>query len=248
MPSDPKSLDVKEFGRIASLPPGPGCSKDDEPLNMIGSSATTPTLSPEGPTSSPGSDFNGERFLTLSSKLGTVSYVLQRQNPAVSSIFHGRLVTNNTPNSIAVCCRHEPSEVCGLYPTVQHFILAVRASAHPANATQDSRDPATLEPFAIGERPGYACPASLDADSSPVLHNDDLINAPAATPPPPPFAPSLSGGSAFAAFPPRADLSSASAQPARRLPPALEASLDAEEVPGSPERGVSPRLAARLEG
>ena len=222
MPSDPKSLDVKEFGRIASLPPGPGCSKDDEPLNMIGSSATTPTLSPEGPTSSPGSDFNGERFLTLSSKLGTVSYVLQRQNPAVSSIFHGRLVTNNTPNSIAVCCRHEPSEV--------------------------SRDPATLEPFAIGERPGYACPASLDADSSPVLHNDDLINAPAATPPPPPFAPSLSGGSAFAAFPPRADLSSASAHPAQRLPPALEASLDAEEVPGSPERGVSPRLAARLEG
>ena len=263
------SFENEKCERIGLLPIGPEFLNESE--NAMALRHGIPQIfgdGPTGPTSSPGSEHSirCERLLELKEscpQLGSISYVFRRQRPTITSVFHGRLISNNSSDSVAVSCQHETSDVCGHYKSVQDFILAVRASAHPANASIEAVQPEEnpFEMQADVDKPGYACPASLDADSE-IVPQDDL--GPSATcpewvrqqAPAPPF--NVRDGSAFLAVLPRAETPSLfqpEDPPDQPDPQGRPKSPDPEQLysaagppPGSPSRGASPRRAARLEG
>jgi hypothetical protein len=271
MSFDSPSLELLDCAN-AFLPPGPGFHDSFSPMNVCAVSASGD--GPAGPTSSPGSEqiISLEKMLSPSSILGTVSYLLRRKNPEICSLFHGNLITKpdaNPSDNIAVYCRDEHSEVCGIYPSVKDFILAVRSSSHPMNQlfegdgnTQDDDD--APHPT-IGERPGFACPASLLSDPElPSREADGATSAPLhhIQPPAPQSAPLLPSRSTLPPRPAAPSLllidESDPAPPARSRSPDRESRTRARPTfdgpnpaagptPGSPMRGVSPRRAALLE-
>jgi hypothetical protein len=257
----------------AFLPPGPGIHDSFSPISACTVSALGD--GPAGPTSSPGSELivSTEKMLSQSTVLGTVTYLLRRKNPDICSLFQADLIS--TPESlidnIAVCCKDDHTEVCGTYPSVKDFILAVRSSRHPKNQLFESQDSAhddddfSAPRPTIGERPGFARPASLLSDSDVPSSNSRDVDAPSA-----PL--QLPAPQSVPMLPSRSTLLPRPAAPSLLLidepdppPPARSRSPDRESrararpasegpdpaagpTPGSPMRGVSPRRAALLEG
>jgi hypothetical protein len=252
------------------MPTGPGWIHDGESASTIALRGQHHVYGdgPVGPTSSPGSEHSIgldkiSESKEPSSQLGTVSYVFRRQNPTVTSIFRGRLVTglNDSSDNVSIFCRDESADICGLYKSIQDFILAVRASPHPANSIRETPSPPEdnhLQPRNMIDKPGHARPASLDTadiESTPTDPPAAAYDAPPPIrppPPPPPWSLPPRTGSAFAIFLPRAEapslLPSDDAPDSPTRPDSPDLGPLPGPPPGSPSRGASPRRAARLEG